>query len=718
MAKRTPKSLVHQATLQLTRADADTERADSTAWAACRALDELRDELPTGKFEEHLRDGIGLSYAGARMVSAVFTDRDEFLHSSAAAVAAVPEAEATTARLSAAHEAHLANPATRTALTRAPAGSKGWEGDKMAPLLDWIHSAENGLAKTVKGEAIARMDLYIKSGWAERDLGPQEQGPDTDNASTLRHVFGQLRDGQTVEAHDIKASLDARWQELFVPIRVDKVALHDQDDPAVVAYESGVSTFAMEGKGTTEGGGRVDGFIRDAQDPQAWHLAFASTSEDSRRQGDQMTRHVGGVLTGMKIGTPPWDDGEDHRIASVSYYAPAIVSERRAQSMELTPKDQAAINRLALYAQLDDPYIRQQQGVGDAVLATAHYAIGAGKTTDSRGLTPDQVRDMDPTQHARQAVDAIKALSKVDWPQTFKHSGEKSGRETILPLAQSALDGLAKHYPEVLPELKKAVPYLNRLAESDGIANTGLERDLRTTALGLKHDKGQTLAPARALTDDHIGQLKWAMVQKIGNDSDRGVVHQALHQDINAVDEEGYSALHLAAGERDLQLTQKLLSRRIDATLSNDEGQTALHVAAGTSARTARSQNDQAQLVALLAPVSDVDTQDKNGNTAMHLAAAKGLDRTVSELLRHGADPAIKNREGEKPVDLARDYAKQVSSPNLRLSADRSAMTLEIAEQQRAMVFAQFQKQRPVEVAPVQERAEVSGMRRSRGAKM
>ena len=97
-----------------------------------------------------------------------------------------------------------------------------------------------------------------------------------------------------------------------------------------------------------------------------------------------------------------------------------------------------------------------------------------------------------------------------------------------------------------------------------------------------------------------------------------------------------------------------------------------------------------------------------------HLAAAKGLDRTVGELLRHGADPAIRNKEGDKAVDLARTYSSQVSSPNLRLGADRSAMTLEIAEQQRAMVFQQFRAQGLPPMAASE--AAGPGARRSRGA--
>ncbi|MFT4249210.1 MAG: hypothetical protein QM581_14455 [Pseudomonas sp.] len=64
----------------------------------------------------------------------------------------------------------------------------------------------------------------------------------------------------------------------------------------------------------------------------------------------------------------------------------------------------------------------------------------------------------------------------------------------------------------------------------------------------------------------------------------------------------------------------------------------------------------------------------------------------MMELLRHGADPTRINREADSPADLARAYTKQVFSPNLWLSADRSAMTIELAEQQREMVLRDFRQ--------------------------
>lgn len=48
-----------------------------------------------------------------------------------------------------------------------------------------------------------------------------------------------------------------------------------------------------------------------------------------------------------------------------------------------------------------------------------------------------------------------------------------------------------------------------------------------------------------------------------------------------------------------------------------------------------------------------VDAVDVDGNTPLHLAAAAGHDGTVRALLTCRADPTIRNRNGDKPIDLA-----------------------------------------------------------------
>lgn len=48
--------------------------------------------------------------------------------------------------------------------------------------------------------------------------------------------------------------------------------------------------------------------------------------------------------------------------------------------------------------------------------------------------------------------------------------------------------------------------------------------------------------------------------------------------------------------------------------------------------------------------------QNSNGLTALHLVLKKNSDREhVEMLLRHGADPTIKSRTGQSPLDLVRN---------------------------------------------------------------
>ncbi|HUP34849.1 MAG TPA: hypothetical protein VNC82_05300 [Candidatus Limnocylindria bacterium] len=48
--------------------------------------------------------------------------------------------------------------------------------------------------------------------------------------------------------------------------------------------------------------------------------------------------------------------------------------------------------------------------------------------------------------------------------------------------------------------------------------------------------------------------------------------------------------------------------------------------------------------------------QNSKGLTALHLVLKKKSDRRqVEMLLRHGADPTIKGRDGRSPLDLVRN---------------------------------------------------------------
>ena len=85
--------------------------------------------------------------------------------------------------------------------------------------------------------------------------------------------------------------------------------------------------------------------------------------------------------------------------------------------------------------------------------------------------------------------------------------------------------------------------------------------------------------------------------------------------DINSVDENGDSALHVAARVNEADLVSFLIIKGADTELRNNEGDTPLHVAI---------KNDAIDAAKVLAIVhGDIFAKDANDNTALELALAK-----------------------------------------------------------------------------------------------
>ncbi|XP_018580221.1 tankyrase [Anoplophora glabripennis] len=118
-------------------------------------------------------------------------------------------------------------------------------------------------------------------------------------------------------------------------------------------------------------------------------------------------------------------------------------------------------------------------------------------------------------------------------------------------------------------------------------------------------------------------------------------------ENINCRDAQGRNStpLHLAAGYNNVEVAEFLLEHGADVNAQDKGGLIPLHNA---------SSYGHLDIAALLIKYNTVvNATDKWGFTPLHEAAQKGRTQLCALLLAHGADPFLKNQEGQAPVDLA-----------------------------------------------------------------
>lgn len=149
--------------------------------------------------------------------------------------------------------------------------------------------------------------------------------------------------------------------------------------------------------------------------------------------------------------------------------------------------------------------------------------------------------------------------------------------------------------------------------------------------------------------------------------------------DINVKDKAGHTALMLAASNGHKDAAKFLLTNKADVNIKDDEGQTALYFALindqaeialdlireGAAIDDISGEGDSALLIATTANQNDVMNvlikkkpslvnKASNASTTPLMEAARfGSAKTVSILLKAGADKKAKNQNGKTALDIA-----------------------------------------------------------------
>lgn len=131
---------------------------------------------------------------------------------------------------------------------------------------------------------------------------------------------------------------------------------------------------------------------------------------------------------------------------------------------------------------------------------------------------------------------------------------------------------------------------------------------------------------------------------------------------VNAAVGFGETPLFYIVESPDLKMADLLVRHHASINAHNDKGETPLMLCYVRSA----------MFIELLRLGADINAQDKDGDTILHLWAETGHDdsdlQNIRWLVSHGARSDIKNHDGETPVDLAAQANCPVIAEVLRRS--------------------------------------------------
>ncbi|XP_028909910.1 inversin isoform X2 [Ornithorhynchus anatinus] len=192
------------------------------------------------------------------------------------------------------------------------------------------------------------------------------------------------------------------------------------------------------------------------------------------------------------------------------------------------------------------------------------------------------------------------------------------------------------------------------MSSSPGWIFSGSSLASQVHAAAVNGDKGalqKLIAGTPALKDkeDQFGRtpLMYCVL------ADRGDCAQVLLKagaDVNKADHSQRTALHLAAQKGNYRFMKLLLTRRANWMKKDLESMTPLHLSTRH-----KSPKCLALLLKFMAP-GEVDTQDKNKQTALHWSAYYNNPEHVKLLIKHDSNIGIPDIEGKIPLHWAANH--------------------------------------------------------------
>ncbi|XP_029009233.1 ankyrin repeat domain-containing protein 26 isoform X2 [Betta splendens] len=154
-------------------------------------------------------------------------------------------------------------------------------------------------------------------------------------------------------------------------------------------------------------------------------------------------------------------------------------------------------------------------------------------------------------------------------------------------------------------------------------------------------DSGSVLSVGYELKDKDLGK-----VHKAASGGDLSKLKQlAKKNDINQLDKENRTALHIACASGHVEVVQFLVESKAKLNLCDNQNRSALMKAV-------QGQHERCVSI-LLENHADPNLVDINGNTALHLTANIPSISTAVLLLEHEADINAQNKEGFTPLTVS-----------------------------------------------------------------